>query len=454
MEEAAKTAAVVAMAAASGTDRIGEQAAALGGWAAQTRREAWRRRAHVLASAGLSNHPMADSARTPTDAPTLLRAALQTAGLRCRFRSPGDALLSGAQAVLDGEAQTIWVRADLTPEACRLVIAHELGHLWLHHDAEPTDPAAPDGAVAGCCHCCAADDFDAGDAEDAAAARTMLLVGYGPRERREAEANLFAREFLLPLPLVRAWFWDEELCASDIAARVGLPLGSVVSQLSEALGMTEPASPPSPLPQPNGWDGVRAGAALDPTQRAAARAAHGPLLVGAGPGTGKTRTLTERVLFLVREQNVPPDKRAGPDVFATGCRGDAGADRPRGAPCRSTRLYRHVPFLWAGSAAPPLAKGWPAAAPRPARPRRRHCPDGAAPGRSGLGGAPVSARPGVPAAGRLRGDRPRQGRADRAPTNTARAPWRPVTRGSSRSLGPMRFMSGCCASAARLILPI
>ena len=37
---------------------------------------------------------------------------------------------------------------------------------------------------------------------------------------------------------------------------------------------------------------------LDPEQRVAAAAAAGPLLVVAGPGTGKTRTLTHRIAYL------------------------------------------------------------------------------------------------------------------------------------------------------------
>ncbi|MFI5959296.1 UvrD-helicase domain-containing protein [Cryptosporangium sp. NPDC051539] len=46
---------------------------------------------------------------------------------------------------------------------------------------------------------------------------------------------------------------------------------------------------------------------LDPEQRAAAGAADGPLLVVAGPGTGKTRTLTHRVAYLVAERGVPAE---------------------------------------------------------------------------------------------------------------------------------------------------
>jgi DNA helicase-2/ATP-dependent DNA helicase PcrA len=47
---------------------------------------------------------------------------------------------------------------------------------------------------------------------------------------------------------------------------------------------------------------------LDPEQRVAAGAAPGPLLVVAGPGTGKTRTLTHRLAHLVVERGLPAER--------------------------------------------------------------------------------------------------------------------------------------------------
>ncbi|MFD2416280.1 UvrD-helicase domain-containing protein [Amycolatopsis pigmentata] len=47
---------------------------------------------------------------------------------------------------------------------------------------------------------------------------------------------------------------------------------------------------------------------LDPDQRAAAGSGGGPLLIIAGPGTGKTRTLTHRIAHLVTERGVPPEQ--------------------------------------------------------------------------------------------------------------------------------------------------
>ncbi|MDQ3763553.1 MAG: UvrD-helicase domain-containing protein [Actinomycetota bacterium] len=46
---------------------------------------------------------------------------------------------------------------------------------------------------------------------------------------------------------------------------------------------------------------------LDPEQRAAAEIMEGPLLIIAGPGTGKTRTLTHRIAYLVTAHGVAPE---------------------------------------------------------------------------------------------------------------------------------------------------
>jgi len=47
---------------------------------------------------------------------------------------------------------------------------------------------------------------------------------------------------------------------------------------------------------------------LDPDQRVAAAHPGGPLLIIAGPGTGKTRTLTHRIAHLVAERDVEPER--------------------------------------------------------------------------------------------------------------------------------------------------
>jgi DNA helicase-2/ATP-dependent DNA helicase PcrA len=48
-------------------------------------------------------------------------------------------------------------------------------------------------------------------------------------------------------------------------------------------------------------------AGLDPEQRAAAETVDGPLLIVAGPGTGKTRTLTHRIAHLIADHGIAPE---------------------------------------------------------------------------------------------------------------------------------------------------
>lgn len=74
------------------------------------------------------------------------------------------------------------------------------------------------------------------------------------------------------------------------------------------------APPPSPHepfePMLSGMEEVGTGLLdrLDAMQRVAAAAPGGPLLIVAGPGTGKTRTLTHRIAYLCAELNVFPER--------------------------------------------------------------------------------------------------------------------------------------------------
>lgn len=100
----------------------------------------------------------------------------------------------------------------------------------------------------------------------------------------------------------------------DEAERAGFTKGGLLFDLP-ARGRPKrkappPAAPVAPLPEaavPEVPASGRAGllAALDADQAAAAAAVDGPLVVLAGPGSGKTRMLTHRLAHLVAERGVP-----------------------------------------------------------------------------------------------------------------------------------------------------
>lgn len=227
----------------------------------------------------------ADPQTLPT-AEELLHAAAEETGIDAFSLEPTNSLLSGAHAVLDRASDCIWYAEEegVPPHRHRFARAHEYAHLWLHPEIE-TD----------LCHC--EDVPDTFAAPVAGVPGAQVAEGYSSRERRETEANLFAAELLLPGPVLRELVAEKAWTASRIAAQSGLSLTCVLTQLASALLIPEPEEAPSP-------GGV---IELDPDQQAAAYTEQGPLLVDAGPGAGKTRTLTTRLVWLLQERNVPPE---------------------------------------------------------------------------------------------------------------------------------------------------
>ena len=237
----------------------------------EIRRRARAQRAVVLREPG--GHSSGES---------LLAAAERLTGFERIGLPADDSLLDGAEATLDRDMERVWFNLEVEPDLALFYQAHEYAHLWLH----PEQGNQPEFGI------------DPEALEEPLPVGVNRVEGYGPEEIREREANVFAREFLLPTDVLRDWYEAEKPSASDIGKRLSLPQGLVLQQMARAL--LTPEIPPAHV-SPGDTDHRR----FDPSQEEAAHAPRGPLLLEAGPGTGKTRTLVGRIVFLL-EQQVPP----------------------------------------------------------------------------------------------------------------------------------------------------
>ena len=213
---------------------------------------------------------------TPKEPMELVNAAINHLKLELTWLPTGDPALKGALAVFDDQSGTIFAE-DVGNESQRaLVVAHEIGHECIHA-----------GSIA-----CSAEDVDPSRSMEAAPVGLQRVEDYGAHERRELQANAFARALLLPRSLARRMFVDQTLTASDIAKRLELPVPLVRQQILDVILLPPPPTDEdsdSPLARP------------DPAQDRAAAHRGTPFQLQAGPGTGKTKTLVKRILSLLEE---------------------------------------------------------------------------------------------------------------------------------------------------------
>ena len=191
-----------------------------------------------------------------------------------------DPVLCGAEAILDPSVTAIFFKKSVSTQLAAFYQAHEFAHHFL------------DNAAGACWN----SDIDVTMPEECVPLGIQRVEGYGPRERRECQANVFAREFLLPCSEAHRLFAEERLSAAEIAERLGVPVGLVYQQLGQALLVPEfDTVPTSSHKVP----------AFDASQKEAAEAEAGPHLIEAGPGTGKTRTLIARIEWLLSRNTDP-----------------------------------------------------------------------------------------------------------------------------------------------------
>src|SRR5262245_54086627 len=209
----------------------------------------------------------------------LIAAALTADDLEVSMFDQGVAYGPEVLGALDRPNRTIKVARGLDKPKEWVVIAHELGHFVLHEDPTAEVKLKPHGL--------GGDKLETGEAK---------VKGYSPRERQEVQADSFPRQVRCPGDWLRSAFLEGRPPRA-IAVELGLPPELVTNQLARALLL--PPLTPAPATVPPAPP-----VSLDESQAIAANWDKGPLLVEAGPGTGKTRTLVERVRFLLR--TVPP----------------------------------------------------------------------------------------------------------------------------------------------------
>ena len=217
----------------------------------------------------------------PTEPYEFVRCEADRRDIEVRAYQPGDPMLGGGRAVYDEDAGTIRHEETKDDFLNAFLVAHEIGHAEYggHVQLGPTR------------------EVDCARSADPAATGDNRVVDYSRRARQEVQMDLFARELLFPRALARRWHLDQGLSALQIADRLQAPYDMVAAQMFDALLL--PPVPPDMKTSTKSND-------LSPEQKDAAEYLDGPLLLRAGPGTGKTQTLVGRLEFL-KKLKVDPE---------------------------------------------------------------------------------------------------------------------------------------------------
>ncbi|QBR02493.1 UvrD-helicase domain-containing protein [Paraburkholderia pallida] len=217
----------------------------------------------------------------PLDITALAEAATKDCQLEIVLLPAGHKQLKGAKGVLDPQSGDIYVEEGPSAIERAAIAAHEVGHACLHVE-----------------HLFCTEADTAGATAHPGSSRAGKLGDYGPHERRELEANVFARELLLPREFCRRLYLEQGMSVADICTATGLPGRLIKQQLLDALLLP-------PHPNPSGAPQAMNAVGLDPSQEAAVAHRSTPFQLIAGPGTGKTRTLIARILGLVADGELP-----------------------------------------------------------------------------------------------------------------------------------------------------
>jgi hypothetical protein len=118
----------------------------------------------------------------PFDPLAWVQAAVARRRLELVWLPRGDPGLKSARALYDEQGGTICCEEEAESVARALLVAHELGHSELHAGFAT----------------CAGSDIDPSRSTGSAPVGLQRVEDYGARERRELQANVYARELVLP----------------------------------------------------------------------------------------------------------------------------------------------------------------------------------------------------------------------------------------------------------------
>lgn len=190
----------------------------------------------------------------------------------------GSAELGDADAILRRSEEYVYVRDDVSSAEKAYLVAHELGHYVLDEGQEETTIASLKSLIAG---------------EGSPA--IVKVEAYGARERQELRANVFARELQLPRSVARK-LYVAGVGPRKVAADYGIHLEVVRQQMLDAVMLPLEVVPtdrkPPVTPSQDQMEAIKA------TERF--------VNVVAGPGSGKTFTLVNRVRYLIEDLGVDP----------------------------------------------------------------------------------------------------------------------------------------------------
>lgn len=204
---------------------------------------------------------------------------------RIELRSVNAASIRNSKAEIRPDQNSLLYDKELLNDPDELIfyIVHELGHLEIHQrlsrECDVQDPFYSSMyGISG----------------------EHSLIQYNPRSLEEVQANAFAAEFLCSSnEAFRIWKDNSGITMSEIAQQLGSPLFIVRSQLADALYKLV-------FVKTDTQESYKKNIKCVPKQEEAAKHRGNPVLVDAGPGTGKTATLIRRIEFLLGEIKVEP----------------------------------------------------------------------------------------------------------------------------------------------------